>query len=411
LSRILEDWISTYLQFTEGVKSPRIFRLWAGICAVSGALQRRAYMDVEGQTQYPNLYVLLIGPPASGKSTALKIVRDQILVPASKASVLKLTPTDVTKEAFYEKLEGSVQIVNMNGTSERHMALVALIDEMAVFLKKNDEQFMSFLADLYDNPIVRDYSTKTSGENHLENPCLVMAGGMTPKQLKERFSDQTLEGGFPSRLVMVYSEERIVVPTELKKRGVDRAPKTNFNENVRKQLIHDFEAMLHITGEYEWEADAADALERWKEDGLPPAPKDPRLLYYCERRMAHFSKLCMIFAAARSDERIITLEEVKIAKAVLLEAESFMQHAVSSIGANEFYDQLKLGRSLVESLYRITAKPVPEHRLRQELAADVPLHVVQLLLDSLVKMQWIVREGDEPFMFYTPITITRSGVK
>ena len=70
------DWIDQFLDVTSGLCSPEQFRLWAGISAVAGAMERRLYVRTSLGFEYANMYVLLVGPPASGKSEAIKPVRE-----------------------------------------------------------------------------------------------------------------------------------------------------------------------------------------------------------------------------------------------------------------------------------------------------------------------------------------------
>ena len=70
------DWIDTYLKYTKGTPTPSIFRLWSAITAVSGAVERRVWVETGKGKLYPNLYTLLVGPPGSGKSQAIKPVKE-----------------------------------------------------------------------------------------------------------------------------------------------------------------------------------------------------------------------------------------------------------------------------------------------------------------------------------------------
>lgn len=360
---------------------------------------------MEGQYQRANLYVLLIGPPATGKSNALKVAHGDLLT-AVKA--LHLAPTDVTREAFYDVLEGSVSSYNENGEMQVQSSIVAFLDEWAVFVRKNDEPFTTFLADIYDNPNHRDYWTKARGNQGIEFPNFTMAGGVTMKQLRERFTDQALEGGFPSRIIMVYSDTKIDVPMGLRRVGdnsEDAAIRLNREKQSElcKELVHDLEAIMVMEGEYRWTDEAAGIAEMWKEAGMPPVPPDPRLTYYCERRMAHFTKLCMVLSAGRRDDLIITGKESEDAKQVLIDVERWMPHAMSALGANEYYNQLQFGRDVVIAYCKMKGKtesgvqvPCPEWFLRQELAQEVPIYQVNVLLENLVKMRWIDIASRDP---------------
>ena len=58
------------MKYTDGVPSPDIFRLWSGITAISGALERRVWVETSRSVLFPNLFTLLVAPPAVGKCLA-----------------------------------------------------------------------------------------------------------------------------------------------------------------------------------------------------------------------------------------------------------------------------------------------------------------------------------------------------
>lgn len=61
------DWIECFLEYTKGLPSPEIFRLWAGISTIAGMLERKVWVTTSGGTIYPNIYAVLVAPPAVGK--------------------------------------------------------------------------------------------------------------------------------------------------------------------------------------------------------------------------------------------------------------------------------------------------------------------------------------------------------
>ena len=70
MSRVLPDWIDGYLDYTANTEPKASYRRWAAISAVAAALQRKCYLVIGSETFYPNLYVILTGPPAARKKPA-----------------------------------------------------------------------------------------------------------------------------------------------------------------------------------------------------------------------------------------------------------------------------------------------------------------------------------------------------
>lgn len=402
-SRLLDDWLRGYIEYTSGLKSPETYRLWAGLATIAGALQRRVWVEVEDQIQFPNLYLLLVGPPATGKSTALKIARDHFL---AEIKTIHLTPSDITKAAFYEYLESAAQPFRIGEETETHSSVTGFLDEWSTFVEERDRDFMGWLADIYDNPTKRDKHTKTAGKNFIERPCFTMAGGVTLKQLRERFTDQALEGGFPSRVLLIYSDEYVKVKTGLKRKGrgkEERTDRRKTRNSLWRALLHDLEMIATMVGEYQWTDEAADAFESWVDGGLKPVPGDPKLFFYTHRRLAHATKLCIIFAAARSSSLEITLEDFEEARKTLIEAETQMPRAVAQLGASDQIEVAKLAVKVVEAYWKEHNKACPEHVVRNEIASEVKeLYMVQHVLQAIEQMRWVEKVGTDQFPLYAP---------
>ena len=66
-----DDWITNFMTFTEGLPTPEIFRLWSGISTIAATLERRVWVATGRGVIYPNLFVVLVAPPAVGKSVAI----------------------------------------------------------------------------------------------------------------------------------------------------------------------------------------------------------------------------------------------------------------------------------------------------------------------------------------------------
>jgi Protein of unknown function (DUF3987) len=98
--RKLHNWITSFVELTESIASPRIFRQWAAIGILSGAMERRLWVHTKGSNLYPNLYTILVGPPGVGKSAVLsQAERFLRAVPD-----LKITPSSVSAASLVDSL-------------------------------------------------------------------------------------------------------------------------------------------------------------------------------------------------------------------------------------------------------------------------------------------------------------------
>ena len=79
MPRLLKDWLTGYIKYTEDSEPPQSYHIWCGIGTIAGALQRKVYMKWGKQIIRPNLYIILIGPSGQGrKGNAIDYVREMI---------------------------------------------------------------------------------------------------------------------------------------------------------------------------------------------------------------------------------------------------------------------------------------------------------------------------------------------
>jgi len=386
--RELQDWIAAWLDYSSGIESPLIYRAWAAIATLSGVMQRKAWVRVKGQKLFPNMYVLLVGDPGLGKGNAMKELR----LWCADLKNLHTAPDGLTKRSFYEVLEGAI-VENPTNPLVHDCALFAFVEELGVFLHAGDHDFVYTLCHVYDTPPTFWYKTFGSGENHMENVCFGFVAGVTPKALKDIFSEQAMEMGISARTILIFSDERIKVPI---------FGNATANENLGKALRHDLGQISGLRGEYIFEDEAAESLVAWTNDDMPPIPQDPRFNHYNARRFVQFVKLCMVTASARRDDLVILNTDVAAAKMVLLEAERFMPRAIESLGANPLLFQQQTAIKYINFIYLTRKKSCSEAELRRRLSVEVHPTYVDVLIDQLAHARWVSVLGDKPDRMFLP---------
>lgn len=389
MKRELENWISGFLEYTEGLPSPPIFRTWAAIATIAGSLQRKVWTNIQGRNLYPNQYIFLIGPPASGKSTACDLARTFLC----GVSSVHLTPSRITEAALYVDLSEAECTYTNPELNEviHHHSLTAYISEIAVFLRRGDSQFLDSLTHLYDCPELFSNKTKHSGSETIQNVCFNLIACGTQGTLSEIITENNLEQGFPSRVMMIYSAQPMEV--DLFQNG--SSINTAYKKELRSKLLHDIEMIADMKGEFIWSDDAAQAFIAWTKEGMRPFPLDSKFQHYAQRRIAHLTKLVMACSAARSSSLEITLDDYAVAKSLMLEAERMMPEATYNIGSNKLYGHMRAIVSFVVGTHARTKKPVPEYTIRQRLNREVPLNMLDYILDELVADKSLLARGNK----------------
>jgi hypothetical protein len=385
-------------------------RLWAGISAVSAAIQRKAWTLVKAQLLYPNVYILLIGRPGVGKGNAMKELGSWL----RDMENIKMAPDGLTQRAFYTTLEHAlIQDTDFEGGASAvdvldrgHHSLTAFIEELGVFLPPGDNKFTYALCHVYDTPERFDYKTEHAGENHMSNVCFTMLSACTPKALKDIFTDQALETGISARTILIFSDDIIDVP-------IFELPPNR--DNLKKDLLYDLHAISRIHGQYQFSEEAATELIAWSKSGFPPIPKDPRFEHYVTRRFVQIVKLCMICAASKRQDPVILPEDLFQAKTFLLDAERVMSGAVTAVGANPYLIQQQQAMRMINLNYQRQMKGTTEAEVRQRLSADLDPRYADMIISDLAKAKWVSATGEAPNrMFYprgkeTKIVVAKDG--
>jgi hypothetical protein len=302
-----------FLDYTDGIPSPDIFRLWSGIAALAGAMERRVWIETARSKLYPNLYTLLVAPPGVGKSQAISHVNE--LWYAVKG--LHVAPDNVTKPALIDAIGAASRkmVLSETGLMEFHSLLVAS-SEFGVLVPAHDLEFLNTLNHIYDNPRNYRENRRSMGDNQVDitNPQLNILGGTQPAYLANLLPEEAWGMGFTARVIMVYSSKAITV--SLFKKQASRS-------NEFKRLVSGLTKVAALYGAMSFTPEAEHYIEEWANGGCQPVPDHSKLANYTSRRILHALKLSII-AAVAAGSAIIRVEDFERARSWLLLAESTM---------------------------------------------------------------------------------------
>ncbi len=76
LTRTLSDWLDGYLEYTTNTEPPYMYHMWMGISTIASLLQRKCCLEWGTLKFYPNMYIVLVGPPGrTRKGTAMNLAK------------------------------------------------------------------------------------------------------------------------------------------------------------------------------------------------------------------------------------------------------------------------------------------------------------------------------------------------
>src|SRR3970282_852760 len=75
--RHLDDWLTSYLDWSSGQESPESLHLWSAMSILAAATRRQIWLEMEYFTIFPNIYVVIVAESARvRKSSAMDMARD-----------------------------------------------------------------------------------------------------------------------------------------------------------------------------------------------------------------------------------------------------------------------------------------------------------------------------------------------
>jgi len=384
------DWIDRYMEYTDGIPSPPIFRLLSGISALAGSLDRRVWISTSRSVLFPNLFVLLVAPPAVGKSQAISNVSE--LWYATKK--FHISPDNVTKASLIDALAAADgKRVIPTGLLEYHSLLTAS-SEFGVLVPAHDLEFLSVLNHIYDNPRTYRENRRSLNKNiEIVNPQLNIIAGTQPGFLASLLPEEAWSMGFTSRIIMVYSAVPPIVSLFQKQEPRDY---------MFKELTERLKLFSDLMGEAQWEQAAQDELERWAREGCPPVPQHSKLQHYTGRRILHCLKLSLISAISRTGELRITLWDVNRARDWLLHAEQLMPDIFRDMSLKSDSQVIQELHFFLWQIWMKSKKPIHEGRAIHFLQQRLPAEKIERVLAIAVKSQILIRKDTAVGPAYEP---------
>jgi len=295
--RKLDNWVAGWLEFTKNTEPVEQFREWVALSVIAAALQRKCVLDLGHEIFYTNMYVILIGPPGSRKTTAMKPGR-KILTEKG----IRLSANATTKEALVRALRMASGSTSNPETGETigHASLTIYSEELTVFLGYNNLELMGYMNDWWDCGDPWEYDTKNIElRDYISAVWVNMLGATTPSILHTALPNEAVGAGLTSRIIFVYADKiGKVVPFPFL---------TKEAQIIREKLFSDLERIYLMKGEFTYTKNFIDKYTDWRYEQKDHPPfDDPQLLGYLAKRPAHVLKLCMILSASRSDDMVIT---------------------------------------------------------------------------------------------------------
>src|SRR5690606_6784249 len=138
--------------YSSGNEASIDYHKWCGLSILSAAAGRKFKVNFGNIIIYPNLYVFLVGAPASGKSTAMSIARRLLATSPNQF----IAPSSMTTEALTQlmgKADGTSikqTFIDEGGTTHDFLQVNIFSNEIVTLLGANPQGMMDMLTDIYE---------------------------------------------------------------------------------------------------------------------------------------------------------------------------------------------------------------------------------------------------------------------
>jgi len=391
--KLQNEFLNIYLEYVEETESPRLFHIWSALSGVASCLGRRIHLPFGDDVIFPNLYTLLVGPPAVKKSSAMGRVKSLL----KSSTSIRFSPDDTAgkhqgllvamignrdKEAeeLFEEIEriNATTGASLNGSDVLNKitsfdlspkdaeVMCVMADEFTSFIGTNNTEMLTFLTRMWQGG---DYKySLTSKELILKEPLLNIIGCTTPTALAKALPVEAVGQGFMSRVIMVYSYTKY-----------KRIPRPAVTNTELKKTIGDLYRILYET----WEGEFAltdDAWELYDEHLYDKQLKfnDPRFLHYKDRRHIHLLKLSCLLAASKLSKKV-EVQDLKEADFILEITESGMPEALGEYGLSP----LAHAKQRLLDLIKSSKMPISKDALYAFMHRDMTASNFQISLAEL----------------------------
>lgn len=394
--RSVENWIDSYLEYTQNSESPTNYHKWCALSVIAGALQRRVYLRWGiGSVIYPNMYIVLVGPSGkTRKGSALGIAKDMLkemsgVTIAPESSSGKQAMIGIMKRLNYNFQDPS------DGKIKYHCALTAFSEELSVFLGQKDIAYLATLTDWYDSKDTWEYETVGRGKESISGVCLNLIGGTAPDWLQSMLPQEAIGGGFSSRVIFV---------VETKKGKIVPEPFITPRElELQEQLRLDLERINQLSGEMHMSDEARKLYVNWyikhseDADSGIMSVNDPRFAGYNERRPTHLRKLMMLCSAARNDSLILEREDFERATRLLTDVEKNMAMTFGGLGQSRTSEATEAIKNYIQRV-KITTRKMILQRFYRDVDSQTLTQVEETLRQmGCIKVKLLIEQQDKSY--------------
>jgi len=313
---MVPDLIDRYIDLVKGENWHEPFVRWSFITYLSSLIGRKLYLRMGTDYEYPTIYVILVGPPSSKKTSTAKapkelFYRHQINKQVIAADVM-------TPAAWIDELKDAEDKI---GKVDMHSPLYIMSKEFSTVLRDiGGGSPLDLLLSFYDSRAPGEVFRKrtiSAGVVEVLNPAVTILGCTTPDGLKDSGILNAGNTGFISRFICVAHPKHVD--------GAFKRPL--IPEKVCNLMAMELDEIAGMRGEMLLDPAAEEEAGKIYNEinEIQREPQTNARSEYFGRKLTQVYKVSMIFAAIRKS-RVICREDIQRAYTYLTALEPTMSY-------------------------------------------------------------------------------------
>jgi hypothetical protein len=320
------NYLQAYRVFTEPTEPSQAFHLWCAIHNLSALLGRKCYINQGHFIIFPHLYIMLVGEPASRKSTAISIAR-KMITPLGK---IPTAPSSSSRSSLIDTiLENRVEYQLEGRTVFYHQA-AAYADEFGEFIggRHLNQDNVRFITKIWTDDIYEE-RTRAHGHKKIPYPYLTILGGCQPGWLSDNLHHAVISEGFARRMLFVVVDEDTM-------ENINAWPTLSKAQiQAQKIIVRENRRIVNISGDFALTTKALEHYIDWYTTNKQAIKSQNNILrFYFSSKHELVLKVCMCISASITNKRIVDYNMLRFVLKALAQLEKGTEKALSGISQN-----------------------------------------------------------------------------
>ena len=366
------NFLADYRLFTSGDEAPENYHTWSALSVLASIIGRRVWTDWGRFRVYPNLYIVLLGPPGNGKTTAMSIgkgiVRDLGTVPFSAQAQ--------TKESLVKEMSENERGFLIDGKPYVYTPVAIFVTELSHFLGPASGHMIDFLTTIFGEDVY-DTKTKNKGNDLIIGPCVNLLACTTPQWITTYLRSDIISGGFTRRAIFINEDE-----------GANRVPFPELSKDqtdARERVLAHATRIASIAGEFIWDPPARAFFSKWYTTFSLPV--DLSVRWYYRTKHIQLVKVAQLVALSESNDLVLRQHHIEVTMALFEKIEVNLTRDFQGMGRNELHT---VSQKLLDIL-SLAGGYLPEKQVLVSMGREANMQELYHVLDYLLKTDAIVK--------------------